>query len=184
MNDDQRHIHELDVKSLDAYVNSLDAYVNRLLEYSALASVSERIKLLHQSVEMLRGAPLPNDQNRLREMASLREKLEAEYRQALKVGVGHSAKERSKSTEKNVRLSKPPGHRLVGLSEFLFTRKFHQQVISQVIADEREEYYGALKNGRTRKAQWIRIRCVVPVAIAVLAAIPSAMLSKLKSLAQ
>ena len=51
-----------------------------------------------------------------------------------------------------------PGNRLLGFSEFFFTRRAHIGLCVPVIHDMREEYFEALSQNRIWKARWVRAR--------------------------
>jgi hypothetical protein len=51
-----------------------------------------------------------------------------------------------------------PGKKLLQISEFVFSKKFHDQICRQIVADMREEYREALFQNRIWKARWVRIR--------------------------
>jgi hypothetical protein len=48
--------------------------------------------------------------------------------------------------------------RHIALIDFLFSRQTVELTFSQTIANWREEYFEALKQGRTKKAHWISFR--------------------------
>ena len=51
-----------------------------------------------------------------------------------------------------------PGWRLDAFASFVFSKRIYQTVLRPCLADTQEQYYQALSEGKTRKAQWIRIR--------------------------
>ena len=56
------------------------------------------------------------------------------------------------------RIARPPGARLHGIASFVFSKRIYQTVLKPCLADTQEEYFEALSEGKTRKAQWVRIR--------------------------
>jgi hypothetical protein len=56
------------------------------------------------------------------------------------------------------KLAKVPGHNLLQLTDFLFSRKANAQVFVPIVIDMREEYFEALSQNRIWKARWVRIR--------------------------
>ncbi len=55
-------------------------------------------------------------------------------------------------------LSKAPGTYLLAFVDFLFSPKTVELTFKQIVRDWRGEYFEALKQGRTWKAQWIMVR--------------------------
>ncbi len=56
---------------------------------------------------------------------------------------------------------RPPGARLDAFSSFFFSKRTYQTVLKPYLAELQEEYFEALKEGRSRKARWVRLRGVV-----------------------
>jgi hypothetical protein len=61
--------------------------------------------------------------------------------------------------EKGLSIKKAPGATLLILVEYLYPPKTVEEVFKPTVADLRIEYFDALKDGKSRKAVWIRIRC-------------------------
>jgi hypothetical protein len=55
-------------------------------------------------------------------------------------------------------VKKAPGTTLLSIVEFLFAPKTVEGTFNPIVADWRNEFFEALKQGRTRKARWISIR--------------------------
>jgi hypothetical protein len=62
------------------------------------------------------------------------------------------------SATQKTRLSKPPGTHLLALVDFLFSPKTVELTFKPLVADWRNEYFEALRQGRTLKAHWISVR--------------------------
>lgn len=60
--------------------------------------------------------------------------------------------------KKKVHIRNAPGTRLLLIADFLYSPKILEQTFNPLVADWRTEYFEALKQGRTKKAQWISIR--------------------------
>jgi hypothetical protein len=56
------------------------------------------------------------------------------------------------------RIAAPPGHLLMLITEFLFSRKTFVEVFVATAVDFRDEHAHALACGRVRKARWIAFR--------------------------
>lgn len=56
------------------------------------------------------------------------------------------------------RIVSAPGHRLLAIAEFLFSRRTMDEILGPAMDDMRREYNESLAAGRPRKAQWARIR--------------------------
>lgn len=56
------------------------------------------------------------------------------------------------------RIVAAPGHRLLVIAEFLFSRRTMDEILGPAMDDMRREYNESLAAGRPRKAQWARIR--------------------------
>lgn len=56
------------------------------------------------------------------------------------------------------RIVAAPGHRLLAIAEFLFSRRTMDEILGPAMDDMRREYNESLAAGRPRKAQWVRIR--------------------------
>ena len=52
----------------------------------------------------------------------------------------------------------PPGHGLLRLGDFAFSRRTYRLVLEPVIGDLRREHAAALAAGRVWKARWVRLR--------------------------
>lgn len=53
---------------------------------------------------------------------------------------------------------KPPGSRLLAITNFLYSKKQQERVFIPIIADMRDEYFEAYDQKRFMKARWIWIR--------------------------
>ena len=60
--------------------------------------------------------------------------------------------------KQKVAVEAPPGHYLMAIADFFFSKKKNVRVFIPLIADMREEYYAALIQHRQWKAMWIKIR--------------------------
>jgi uncharacterized membrane protein len=64
-------------------------------------------------------------------------------------------------------ISKALGSKLLSIVEFLYSPKTVEETFRQIVADWREEYFEALKQGRSRKARWISIRYIYSFILAM-----------------
>ena len=55
-------------------------------------------------------------------------------------------------------ISRVPGHYLLVVAEFLYSKRAFAEVLKPTVDDLREEYNHALAEGRPFKARWVRIR--------------------------
>lgn len=69
-----------------------------------------------------------------------------------------------------------PGSRLDAFAEFVFSRRTYEFVLQPALADLQHEYFEALSAGRTRKAQWVRLRGYVRFWSHVVAQVPVSVL--------
>ncbi len=56
------------------------------------------------------------------------------------------------------RLPSAPGSKLIGYSEFVFSKRSYEKVFLPIVSDMREEYFEALSQNRIWKARWVRVR--------------------------
>jgi hypothetical protein len=54
--------------------------------------------------------------------------------------------------------SKPPGWRLIGLADFLYSKRTLHLVFEPLVAELQYEYFEALKERRIGKCFWVRVR--------------------------
>jgi hypothetical protein len=71
----------------------------------------------------------------------------------------------ARSTPKLV--SAPPGHHLLALLRIVCSRKNFEAIYSQIIADERDQYFDALGSKAVWTARFCRVRMFVSVAHAM-----------------
>jgi hypothetical protein len=55
-------------------------------------------------------------------------------------------------------ISRAPGSGLLVIVEYFYSPKIVEQVFKPIVADWRTEYFDVLKEGKNRKASWIKIR--------------------------
>jgi hypothetical protein len=58
----------------------------------------------------------------------------------------------------SVLISGSPGSKILMFSEFIYRKKFYEEVCLAIVSDMREEYFEALSQNRHWKARWVRIR--------------------------
>lgn len=93
----------------------------------------------------------------LARQAQLRKALiEAELR--LSELIAHPAPSSPSEKTRSGRISKAPGHYLLRIAEFAFSKKTFTEVFEPTIRDLRDEYNEALLEGRSWKARWVRSR--------------------------
>lgn len=63
----------------------------------------------------------------------------------------------SHPVRKRRKITVPPGHHLLSISEFLFSPKIFETVLREIISDMRVEHAEALMRGRRYKAWWITV---------------------------
>jgi uncharacterized membrane protein len=71
------------------------------------------------------------------------------------------------ATDATPRIRKAPGSDLLVMVEYLYSPKIVEQVFKPIVADWRTEYFDALKEGKNRKAVWIRIRYILSFSMAM-----------------
>lgn len=76
-------------------------------------------------------------------------------------------------------LTKPPGYRLGRILSFVLTKKTYENLVVQVILDERDEHAEALAEGQKWKARFITCRLWVLVLVSLMAAACASTISKL-----
>ena len=64
----------------------------------------------------------------------------------------------------------------------MFPKRIYQTVLKPCLAEMQEEYFEALSEGKTRKAQWVRIRGVAGFWSTVVLQLPVSLTSMVKRL--
>lgn len=73
----------------------------------------------------------------------------------------------------------PPGLRADRILRFVFSKKAHESIFSQIIADMREEHAEALFANESKKAWWIVVRGHIGLILAIIAYLGATVLKKI-----
>ena len=87
--------------------------------------------------------------------------------------------ESEREQERQRRIHYPPGSRLLGLADFIFSGKTFSVVFEPIVTDLRDEYIEAYGHERLWKARWVQIRGYWSFWSAVFAQVPLSLLKRL-----